>query len=190
MIAGRAEIVTSIVGALRLWKGDPQALELFDRSLEGFWRSFFAAVLAAPAQVLLLFVSGTRPTFAQNWPRMAAVETIAYVISWTAYPLAMVFVADWIGRGSRYFDYMVPYNWAGLVQLLVLLAAEIIHASGLLPEPISEILQLIAFIAVLHFQWFIARIGLEVSATAAVALVLMDLFLGVLIDSLAASIRG
>src|SRR5262249_42039419 len=95
-----------------------------------------------------------------------------------------------IGRGSRYFDYMVPYNWAGLVQMLVFLAVAVLRALGVLPEPVGGIVALIALVAILHFQWFIARIGLEISATAAIGLVLMDLSLGVLINGLAGSIRG
>jgi hypothetical protein len=85
---------------------------------------------------------------------------------------------------------MVPYNWAGLVQMLVFLAVAVLRALGVLPEPLGAVAALIALVAILHFQWFIARVGLEVSATAAVGLVLMDLSLGVLINGLAGSIRG
>jgi hypothetical protein len=85
---------------------------------------------------------------------------------------------------------MVPYNWAGLVQILVFLAVAVLRAAGVLPEPLGEIAALVALIAILHFQWYIARIGLEVSATAAAGLVLLDLSLGILVNGLAASIRG
>jgi hypothetical protein len=190
MIAGRVEIAAAVIGALRLWKGDPAALDFFDRSPEGFWRSFTAALLAAPAHLLLLVVSSTRAELAGHWPRIVVVEAIAYVISWIAYPLIMVFVADRLGRGDRYFEYMVPYNWAGLVQMLVFLAVAVLRAVGVLPEPIGAVAALVALVAILHFQWFIARVGLEISATSAVGLVLLDLSLGVLINGLAGSIRG
>jgi hypothetical protein len=190
MIASTAEIAVSFRGALKLWKGDPQALELFDRSLAGFWRSFFAAVLAAPAHVALLVLSSSAEELSEHMARLFIVEGIAYVISWTAYPLAMTFIVDWLGRGGRYFDYMVPYNWAGLVQILVFLAVAVLRAAGVLPEPLGEIAALVALIAILHFQWYIARIGLEVSATAAAGLVLLDLSLGILVNGLAASLRA
>ena len=189
MIASRAETATSFRAALRLWKGDAQALELFDRSLAGFWRSFFAAVLAVPAHALLILWSS--PAEVSGHPtQFLLAEAIAYVVHWTAYPLAMAFIAEWLGRGSRYFDYMVPYNWAGLVQVLVFFAVAVLRQSGVLPEAVGAVAGVVALIAILHFQWYIARVGLEISGPAAAGLVVLDLFLGILINRLTTSISG
>ncbi len=143
MIASRAEINAAIRGALKLWRGDPAGMEFFDRGLDGFWRSFFAAVLAVPAHVALLLLSSSRAELAEHLPRLLVVEAIAYVISWTAYPLVMAFMVDWLDRRDRYFDYMVPYNWAGLVQILVFLAVAALRALGVLPEPIGAVAALL-----------------------------------------------
>ena len=42
---------------------------------------------------------------------ITVVETIAYVIAWVAFPLAMLTVTRWLNRSHRFFDFMVPYNW-------------------------------------------------------------------------------
>ncbi|MBI1776806.1 MAG: hypothetical protein HYR63_15785 [Proteobacteria bacterium] len=190
MIASRAEVMAALTGALRLWRSDPSGIEFFDRSQSGFWRSFCAAALAAPAHLMLLLLSSERAELADHLTRILVVEAIAYVISWTAYPLIMVFMADWLGRGPRYFDYMVPYNWAGLLQILLFLVVAALRWVGVLPEPIGAVAALVALVAILHFQWYIAKVGLEVSGGTAAGLVLMDLSLGVLVNGLAASIRG
>jgi hypothetical protein len=49
-----AEIQRALQGAWLLARGDTRGMGLFDLSVEGFWRSFAAALLAAPAYVLVL----------------------------------------------------------------------------------------------------------------------------------------
>ena len=49
-----AELRLALVGSLRLARGDRGGLDCFDRSLEGFWRSFRAAIIAYPLYLILL----------------------------------------------------------------------------------------------------------------------------------------
>ena len=44
----REQIARGIRGALLLARFDARGMEYFDLSVEGFWDSFFGAVLAAP----------------------------------------------------------------------------------------------------------------------------------------------
>ena len=44
----------ALAGSLRLARGEPTGLSYFDRSLDGFWRSFRAAVICYPLYLLLL----------------------------------------------------------------------------------------------------------------------------------------
>ena len=53
MIALR-EVVTSLYGAARLIQFKPDGLTYFDSSLDGFWRSFTAALLVAPLYGILM----------------------------------------------------------------------------------------------------------------------------------------
>ena len=45
----REEVLGALYGAYRLARIDPAGMTYFNLSFEGFWRSFFAAVLVAPA---------------------------------------------------------------------------------------------------------------------------------------------
>ena len=49
MIPSPLEIAYGIYGAWRLARLDVTGMEVFDRTVAGFWKSFFAAVLVAPA---------------------------------------------------------------------------------------------------------------------------------------------
>ena len=48
------EIVYGVFGAWRLFRRDSGAMTYFDDSVDGFWKSFFAAVLIAPAYGIIV----------------------------------------------------------------------------------------------------------------------------------------
>ena len=109
------------------------------------------------------------------------IETIGYVISWVAFPLIMLSVLRWIGREHRFFDFMVPYNWCQLPQSILFVVIGLQSESEALGSSLSQILEFAAAIAVLVYEWYIARVALETSAAAATLVVLVDLVLGVVV---------
>jgi len=183
------EVRLALVGALRLAKGDRGGLSCFDRSLDGFWRSFRAAVIAYPLYLILLMM---RVTIAE-WERsggfyIIVVETIAYVIAWVAFPLAMLTVTRWLNRSHRFFDFMVPYNWSQLPQSALFVLVGLQSTSDAISAQPAQVIEIAAAIAVLGYEWFIARVALETTAAAAALVVLVDLVLGVLISHVASSL--
>jgi hypothetical protein len=188
-IAAWLEVRLALLGTLRLARGDRGGLACFDRSLDGFWRSFRAAFIAYPLYLLLVTM---RVTVAE-WERsgglwIAAIETIAYVIAWSAFPLIMLAVTRWIDRPNRFFDFMVPYNWAQVPQsaLFVLIGLE--SESGVLAAPAASALEAVAVIAVLVYEWYIARVALDTTAYGAVFVVLVDLVLGAFVSHVASTL--
>jgi branched-subunit amino acid transport protein AzlD len=183
------EVRLALVGALRLAKGDRGGLSCFDRSLDGFWRSFRAAVIAYPLYLMLLMM---RVTIAE-WERsggfyIIGVETIAYVVAWVAFPLAMLRVTRWINRSHRFFDFMVPYNWSQLPQSALFVLVGLQAESQAVSAQPAQVIEIAAAIAVLAYEWFVARVALETTAAAAALVVLVDLVLGVLISHVASSL--
>jgi hypothetical protein len=183
------EVRQALVGALRLARGDRGGLSCFDRSLDGFWRSFRAAVLSYPLYLMLL----TMRVSVAEWERsgglwIVMVETIGYVIAWTAFPLAMLTVTRWIDRAHRYFDFMVPYNWSQVPQSALFVLVGIEAETGLLGAPAAHTIEAVAAIAVLVYEWYIARVALDTTASAAGLIVLVDLVLGVFISNVASSL--
>ena len=61
MIPSTTEIAYAFYGAWRLAHLDASGLKYFDTSLDGFWKSFFAAVLVAPAYALIVVTEITGP---------------------------------------------------------------------------------------------------------------------------------
>lgn len=184
-----AELRWALIGCFRLARGDRGGLAYFDRTLEGFWRSFLSAFLSYPFFLILLTMRVSLVDWnAAGGLSIILAETIGYVISWVAFPLVMLSVLRWIGREQRFFDFMVPYNWCQLPQSLLFVVVGLQSETGALSDPVSQTIEIVAAIAVLIYEWYIARVALETSGAAATLVVLIDLVLGVLITRAAGSL--
>src|SRR3984885_633972 len=187
--AAWAEARLALTGALRLARGDPRGLACFDPSEDGFWHSFRAAVICYPLYLILLAFPielGQVPEV--DAFRVLAVETIHYVISWVAFPLLMLPLVDWLQRGTRYFGFMVAYNWCQLPQMALFAAVALVGGAGLLSPMGVLIADLIVGIAALAYEWYISRVALAVSRPKAVLVIVVDVVLASVLSHISASL--
>jgi hypothetical protein len=175
------EMRLALVGALRLARGDRSGLSCFVASIEGFWRSFRAAVLCYPLYLLLLTfrVTADQLEASDEWS-IAIVETIGYVIGWIAFPLLILPVTRWLGRDDRFFAFMVAYNWSQLPQTLLFVVIALVGTQ--IPSDAAQALEFVGAMAILLYEWFIARVALQVPGAAAALVVLVDVLLGTVLS--------
>lgn len=174
-------ILAALTGAYRLARFDRTGLEFFDRTPEGALNSFYAAVVVLPAYALLLAIRLWGQVDDTPLLQVLTVESIAYVVSWTAFPLAMHRVVTLMGKAERYPGALTAYNWSAVIQMSVYLPVVVLSASGLLPAFLSEGLVFGVMMAMLTYQWFVLRTALDLSGLAAAGLVMLDLFLSAMI---------
>jgi hypothetical protein len=180
------EVRLALAGTWRLARGDRGGLSYFDRSFDGFWRSFRAAIISYPLYLVLLAMRVSVGDWQRSGGlRIVTVETIGYVIGWVAFPLLMMTVTQRLGRAHRFFDFMVPYNWCQLPQSALFVLAGLAVEGGMLgPQP-GESIGIVAVFATLVYEWYvwyIARVALDTTAAAAVFIALLDFVLGVMIS--------
>jgi hypothetical protein len=183
------ELSRGLFGAWRLAHLDPRGLSFFDNSIEGFWRSFQAALVAAPGYALLVALKMIETPAVEPMTRTVLIEGIAYAIGWTAYPLAAFYVVQALDRPQRYCGYIVAYNWANVLQVAVYLPVMALSASQLLPEDIAGYVAVATTLLVLYYQWFIARVALDIGGMPAATLVVLDLALALIINSIVAALH-
>lgn len=189
MISAR-EVASSLYGALRLARLDAGGMAFFNRSAAGFWRSFFAAVIVAPGYAALT-IRDLDPALAAARPvRVFLVEAIGYVIGWVAFPLVMAYVCDLLEREERFIGFIVAYNWAVVVQMAGFLVVIGIASAPVLAGLATDLLTFAAFLAILFYQWFIARTALGIETGKAIVVVGIDLALVVLINGAAAGLSA
>jgi hypothetical protein len=184
------EAAYALYGAYRLARLDPSGLQYFNATVEGFWRSFLAAAIVAPGYVILIGLElGQTPGVEDfDWERIALVQAIAYVISWTAFPLALHYLTAVIGRQAEYVGYIVAYNWAAVLQMAVMLPAAGLQA--MLPGGAGGLIMLPVVLATAAYQWFIARAALRIGGGTAAGIVGFDFALSLFIAGIAATLRG
>ena len=110
------------------------------------------------------------------------------MIAWVAFPLVMLSVVRWIGREQRFFDFMVPYNWCQLPQSMLFVLVGLASAKRDPGRCGGSGDQCRRRVAVLVYEWYIARVALETNGTAATLVVLVDLALGFVISLAAGSL--
>jgi hypothetical protein len=179
----------SLAGVWRLAHLDASGYKLLDLSMEGFWKSFQAAIIAGPLFALLILLRADVHPLSDDPMRALLVETIGYVIGWTAFPLAALYLAKALGKEQRYPGYIVAYNWAQVLQILVFLPVALLSASELLPGLIMTALALGVTAAVLYFQYFICRTALGIDVLPALGFVAMDMMIGILLDTVEMSLH-
>jgi len=177
-----AELGPALYGAWRLAHFDAGGMRYFDRSVHGFWRSFWAPVLQAPGVALLTAVHFADMHVGGGWLGAVLAEAISYVIGVVAFPLAAFYLTRFIDREPEYLGFIVAYNWMGLLQLGVVLPAVLIEASGILPSDGGSLLVWTAQIAVLVYEWFVVRTALRLPGFGAAGIVVIDLLLSLFIQ--------
>lgn len=183
------EAAYSLFGAYRMAMLDPSGMQYFDRTPEGALRSFYAALLALPGYALLLILRLWPEMQATPLPRFVAVEGIAYIVSWTAFALTMVHVTRFLDRADRYVGFLCAYNWSAVIQT-ALYVPTVVIAEIALPGALGDGLVLGVMMAMLAYQWFIARTALEVGGGIAAAIVMLDLVFSIMINGVADGMLG
>ena len=176
------QIVYGIYGAWRLARLDPGAMAYFDRTVAGFWQSFFAAALVAPGYAILVLLDLADHEVESGSLRILSVHAAAYVIGWTAFPLAVHHICGAIGKPDAFIGYIVAFNWAKVIQLMVYLPVVAISAAEVLPTGAVSLLMAVVYLAILAYVWFITRTALAVSSVAAVGFVALDFLIDILVN--------
>ncbi|KAB2861278.1 MAG: transporter, partial [Bauldia sp.] len=113
------DIYRQLSGAWRMMTGKRDGLRLLDLTLDGFWNSFFAIVVAGPAMLaswvpLAGELSGAGAGFGMRLSmlvRLAIVDVGAWVL-----PLVgLAAVAGYAGLRARFVHFVVASNWASAI---------------------------------------------------------------------------
>jgi hypothetical protein len=177
-----SELFAGLYGALRLARADASGLRYFNATLDGFWRSFWAAALVAPLFALLLWIRYVVDALAVAPLRFALIEALAYVVAWTLFPLVMFYLVQVIERERQYLGFIVAYNWATVWQNVVYLPVAVVSELGWLPFQAASALSLVVLVGVFVYTWFIARTALAITSLAAGGVVAADFLISILLN--------
>jgi hypothetical protein len=175
------EASRSLSGAWGLLRRDPAAPTAFNGTLEGVWRSFFAAVLLLPLYFAHLALIGPAPGAEQaptgiRW----LIQFFVYVISWAAWPLIAFYMTRLMDCGERLYGYIVAYNWSQLLTAPFLIGIDVLGRIAL-PQEVGLVFELAGLAGVLFYEYLVARQMLGVAANKAIVLVMTAFLLGLVL---------
>ena len=187
MMPDQREILAALYGVWRLMRLDQGGMNWFNLTIEGFWRSFFAAVPVAPFFALLIYLdlSAQPETINVGWA--ATVSMVVYGLSWALVPVVAIGVTKMLDLSPGYVPLVVAYNWVSLPQILLQTLVRLIGTTSLVPEGLSGFLMIVAVVYILVLEWFVVRTALQTTTATAIGIVLLFETLGVFLNLMAFS---
>lgn len=184
-------MAAALYGAWRLLRFDPDGLHAYRADAEAFWQSFFAALIALPGYAVLVALHLGAQETAADWVSTAVLHGLAYVMSWTAFPLVTYYAAVNMDRAANWIGFVVALNWSKVLQMLIYLPLVLVAKTGMFGQAGGGFLTLVGFVVVIVYQWFVTRSALDCPGPSAAGLTAVDVVLGLLITTMAdAAVAG
>lgn len=172
----------SLAGAWRLMFGKTDGLRLLDLTADGFWNSFFAIVVAAPALIVgwveLANEIGDPNAFAGRLGMLIRLATVD-IGSWVLPLVALALVAPRAGIGGRFVHYVVASNWASAIVAWLMLPSALVRLFFASSSEISNLVSLVLFALSMVLTWRMTNASIGKGAAVGTAV-----FVGMFVASL------
>jgi hypothetical protein len=136
-------------------------------------RSFVTAIFSLP--IFLLFhvidwLAGVGPI---EPPHAMVLDLLTFPISWAGFALISIPLVRMLGAEEHWPRYITAWNWSNFAQYLLLFVTSIPSVLHV-PAIASETCALVGYGWALWLEWFVTRLVLDLSPTAAALLVAVD----------------
>ncbi|RWE64354.1 transporter [Mesorhizobium sp.] len=176
------ETYASLAGAWRLMFGKADGLRLLDLSADGFWNSFYAIVVAAPALIVgwvgIANEIGDPEALAGRLGMLIRLATVD-LGSWVLPLVALALVAPRAGIGGRFVHYVVASNWASAIIAWLMLPSALLRLFLPSTSEISSLVSLFLFALSALLTWRMTNASIGKGAAVGTAV-----FVGMFIASL------
>lgn len=182
-----AEIRQALTGAARLFSGAPDAMQFFDISAEGFWRSFRAIAVIAPLSAIISMVdyrvieASLAPGEILDSSRYIWRQSLSVLLDWLALPVILGMLATFLRIRDTYAAFIVARNWSVVFMLIPFAGVSMLDGLGLLPGQAILFPTLIAIGIAFRTLYMAARMGLRASPDVAIGIVALDFLISLLI---------
>lgn len=121
--------------------------------------------------------SGEGPVSFEVWQ-----SVLRYGTGWLVYPLVALVLVKILDRMENYAAYIITNNWFGVLQwLLIGLVSTVGHAFG---SELSNLISICLLMLLIYYDFFIARVVLDLPAGRAALVVFIGVLSGMVLDTL------
>jgi len=155
--------IGSLTGAWQLIKLNPQAMDYFDKSADGFWKSFWAIILVAPLFFLGLNIS-YEPAVAEGHQVSLMAHIVEFFLRLPLIALVMAYFTKFLKIDTHYSDMIIASNWLWVVANYIILSLSILISLEILPIQAGTLLVVaVAVYLELYVIWFLFKQSLQIS---------------------------
>ena len=152
-------------------KINPKAMDYFDLSSDGFWKSFWAIAVMLPVFILSIIYG------AQAEGRLpVATEVIFFFITLPLTAVVMYYFTRFMKIGTNYPSMIIASNWITAINYNILVVAGLIM-NLLAPENKMSliVIYLLSFYFGVYVVWFMYKTSLKISGFLAAGVLLFDI---------------
>ncbi|MER8706698.1 transporter [Mesorhizobium sp. M0323] len=157
------ETYASLAGAWRLMLGKADGFRLLDLSADGFWNSFFAIVVAAPALIVgwvgIANEIGDPNAFVGRFSMLIRLATVD-IGAWVLPLIGLALVAPRVGVGGRFVHYVVASNWASAIIAWMMLPSALIRLFLTSASEVSGLVSLLLFALSMVLTWRMTNVAI------------------------------
>lgn len=174
------EISRSVTGCYRFVRGDKQAFQYFNLSIEGFYRSFLAMALIIPVIIIYSLVFARMSEQEINLFSLVFHEMAISFVSWTIYLSALYMLARYFGVAGNFPTFVIVYNWSQVFFALIWLPLTVLAIT--LKSPSAMAIVSMIFISASYFYlWYIIMRSLAVATMTAVGFAVLEFLVSLMV---------
>jgi hypothetical protein len=182
------------VGGLRavflLARGRTEGIALLAAEPSDVSRSFIAMALAMPPIIALRSLHwSTGPGVPADAARILTLDLLIYAVSWLAFVIISVRLADRMGRAALWPRFVITYNWCNVLANVMILAGSVPGMLGV-PPLVDQVSQVVVTGWALWLEWYAIRLTLRTGPLLAMYLVLVDQMIGLVFTVAGLSLGG
>lgn len=170
------DVTRSLRASWRLLSADAKALPDLDLSRDGFWRSYLALVLTAPAIIPVLAaerVLAGLPNTGRLFdaPLLLASVIAAQLLAVITVPALLVLLVPGLRQSPRFTGFIIAWNWASILSAGLIAVPAAVFALGWSHGGIAVIQALAFGTIILRLRYCVARatFGAESRIAGAIA---------------------
>ncbi len=184
-LPSRAEIAAAVKGLALLLRGDQRALQYYDLSLDGFWRSFRLPLFCLVCYLILQPMTAAQAeAWGDNRIGFVLAQATEYLLAWAGFLVAMAVASRSFGLGHRYAVFVVLYNWGQAIVTGASLPVLAVSLAGLLPAGTLTGWSTGILLLWLYIVAQAGRLGLGAGLSLALAAAFLDLAVSLLMHRL------
>ena len=167
------EVVTDARAIALLTFGRADGIRAFTNDVAATRRSFVTAIFSLPIFMLfhvLDWLAGVGPI---DPPRLMVLDLLTFPISWAGFALISLPLVRTLKVEPQWPRYITAWNWSNFAQYVLLFVTSV-PAVLHVPPIASETCALVGYGWALWLEWFVTRLVLNLSPTAAALLVAVD----------------